>query len=125
MEQESAKEKLTSIYQKMKNERFNGEISIDGFWIVWKFSENISIKVTIDNLHEEGYISVTYLKQAKSTHWHPELDELYDDLLKINNNNLFGVIKKRGFLFRNHFFMMNKDYWESLNVKKKSKYTVL
>ena len=36
-----AKEKLTLIYQKMKDERFNGEIIINGFWIIWKFSENI------------------------------------------------------------------------------------
>ena len=77
MEQKMAKEKLTLIYQKMKDERFNGEIIINGFWIIWKFSENISIEVTVDNLHEEGYISVTYLKQSKSTHWHPELERVH------------------------------------------------
>lgn len=125
MKQETAKEELYLIYLKMKNERFNGEIIINDFCIIWKFDENISIRVTIDNLQEEGYIAINYLKESKSTHWHPDLTDLYDDLLKINNRDLFGVIKKKGFLFRNILFMMNRDYWESLNAKVRKKYTVL
>jgi hypothetical protein len=125
MKEEIVKEKLALIYQEMKDNQFNGEIIIDGSWIVWKFSENIIVKATIDNSHEEGYISINYLKQSKSTHWHPDLDDLYDDLFRINAKVLFGVIKKKGFLFRNQFFMMNKDYWEKLDDKGKGKYMVL
>jgi hypothetical protein len=58
MKQEKPTENLTLIYQKMKDNQFNGEIIIDSSWIVWKFGENIIVKATIDNSHEEGYISI-------------------------------------------------------------------
>ena len=116
---------INELFTQMKNENFVGEIELNENRIMWKLSESTIIEVYLDDDEPEGIIFVNYTKKSLSTHWHPTTDEMFKELMEINSGNKFGAVKIKGFFFRNHLFIMDKDIWNSLSDRKKKQYEIL
>lgn len=118
---------LTELYQKMIAENFIGQLSLNNDWLIWKLSDTVILKITID-IHE-GYIAV-YSFDGKTekplTHWHPETEEIYDDLLKINIGDMFWVSRKKSIFYPFPLVLsIEKKDWENFSEKRKKQYAII
>ena len=124
---EYARQALTELYQKMTDENFIGQLSLDDDWLIWKLSDTVILKITIE--FHEGYVAVYSVEDKTEkplTHWHPEIEEIYDDLLKVNTGDVFWVIRKKSFFYPYPSVLsMEKREWESLSDKRKKQYTII
>lgn len=94
--------------------------------MLWKLPNGICLKIVINNQPHEGYIATYYLKNGRElalTHWHPMEDEIYSDLMDIQNGQTIWVRKSS--LFGDQIIIMDKDEYERLSDRKKAKCTIL
>lgn len=120
---------ITDLYEKLKEENLKGELSKENDLLIWKLPNHIVLKIAIniisDRLHE-GYIDTYYLKNGREqnlTHWHPADDEIYEDLMNINEDRIIWVKKKT--IWGEWIMIMDKKEYEAMSDKRKSKYSVL
>lgn len=121
------KEFLAELCQKILDEQFRGQITRHDDRIEWELPNGIIYKIYLNLVMQEGYIEACYLKENQEkflTHWHPDIDELYKDLISINTGNVFWVVKKKRF-FKDSPIMMEKQQWDMLSDKKRKHYIVL
>ncbi|MDE6747527.1 MAG: hypothetical protein K2K21_00465 [Lachnospiraceae bacterium] len=116
------------LYEKMINEHFPGELSLENVWMVWKLPNGITVKVSFDPLHPETYL-ITYYGEGKRefplAHWHPYIEDVYRDLSDIASGKIFWVKRKRKMIhliFPDLPIIMFRDEWEKFSEKKKRKY---
>lgn len=116
------------LYEKMISEQFPGQLSLEKYWLVWKLPNGICVEVAFHDLYPETYLG-TYYGEGKNkfslAHWHPYIEDVYNDLSEIANGKVFWVKKKRKIsriLYPNLPIIMDKDEWEKFSKKKKSKY---
>lgn len=118
------------LYDKMIKEQFPGELAleIEKDWLVWKLPNGITVKVSFDPLHPETYL-ITYYGEGKRNfplaHWHPYIEDVYNDLSEIASGKVFWVKRKRKIsrlFFLDLPIILDKDEWEKFSEKKKSKY---
>lgn len=124
---------VKDLYEKLKSEDLQGELSKEGNLLIWKLPNNIILKITVNNIQRngkitirEGYIGTSYLKNGRElilTHWHPAEDEIYPDLMDIKNGQTIWV--KRKSILGEAIIIMDKKEYESFSDKKKSKYSIL
>lgn len=124
---------VKDLYEKLKSEDLQGELSKEGDQLIWKLPNNIILKIAVNNIWRngkitirEGYIGTSYLKNGKEmvlTHWHPADDEIYPDLMDIKNGQTIWV--KRKSILGEAIIIMDKKEYESFSDKKKSKYIIL
>lgn len=126
-------EDAEALYEKLKSEDLQGELSKEGEFLIWKLPNHIILKIAVNNVQcrgkitiREGYIDTYYLKNGREqalTHWHPMEDEIYPDLMDIKNGRTIWV--KRKSFFGEQVIIMDKKEYESFSYKKKSKYVIL
>mgnify|MGYP001069077738 CR=1 FL=1 len=107
----------------MKQEDLIGKLTKEGSLLIWELPNSIILKISINASPHEGYIGTSYLKNGKEvilTHWHPMEDEIYKDLMDINNGQIIWV-KKRSILGERVIIMDKKEY-ETMSERQKSKY---
>lgn len=116
------------LYEKMIKEQFPGQLSLEKYWLVWKLSNGITVEVSFHPLLPETYL-VTYCMIGKMkyqlAHWHPYIEDVYNDLSDIASGKVFWVRRKRKInrpFFLDLPIIMDKDEWEKLSEKKKHKY---
>lgn len=117
------------LYEKMTSEQFTGQLALREVWLVWKLPNGIIVKIAFDTLHPETYLGTYYCPDGKTefplTHWHPYIEEVYEDLSEINSGQTFWVKKKRKLsrlIFPDHPLIMFQNEWEKFSEKKKSRY---
>lgn len=118
------------LYEKMISEQFPGELSLEKNWLVWKLPYGVSVEVAFHDLYPETYLGTYYYygngkKKFPLTHWHPYIEDVYNDLSEIASGKIFWVKRKRKMkrLFSLDLpIIMDKDEWEKFSEKKKSKY---
>lgn len=118
---------LTELYDNMTKESFLGQRSLDRGWLIWKLPNEMVIKTTINIPPLEGYIVVYYfngITEISLTHWHPAIEDVYEDLQKINIGDVFWIIKKKS-LFKTLPMIIEKSRWERFSERKRNKYTIL
>lgn len=119
---------VEELYEKMICENFTGELFTKDDWLVWRLPNGITVKVAIDKRIPEGYIDTYYYdgKEYSLTHWHPVEEDIYNDLLKIENGKTFWVKTKKSIFYRKSLpVIMEMNRWETLSEKQKSKYYIL
>lgn len=124
---------IADLYEKLKTENLQGRLSREGESLIWKLPNNIILKIFVNDIKsegeisfQEGYIDTYYLKNGKEqnlTHWHPQADEIYPDLMDINNGQIIWVRKKS--IFGECIVMMDKKEYEAVSSKEKCKYKIL
>lgn len=118
---------VADLYEKLKNENLQGELIKEGDWLIWKLPNDIIVKISINPLNNEGYIDTFYLKkngkERKLAHWHPMEDEIYKDLMDINNGQTIWVKKKSS--IEDIAIIIDKKEYEAWSDRKKSKYIFL
>lgn len=116
------------LYEKMINEQFIGELSLEKGWLVWKLPNGITVEVAFSDPLPETYLGTYYRdgnKKFPLTHWHPYIEDVYNDISEIASGKVFWVKKKRK---KKHLFspnlpiIMDIDEWEKFSEKKKNKY---
>lgn len=110
---------INELYKKINN-KVDGKVLCENDEIIWRLPNDIEF--VIDICGNEGYVEVNY-KDYCITHWHPLSDEIYDDLIYMNNN-YYWVRKKKIFGYGRPMFI-EKDKYNSFSKKKKSKYTII
>ncbi len=128
---------INDLYKKIKSEGFRGTLERNGEWIWWNLPNGMTIKIAIQPNNFEGYLEVDYntndLPKSNPyvkllngatilsgngnnhgvipiTHWHPADDELYSDLLSINNGDTF-LVKGKYFL-KHKYYVTSTKRWE-------------
>lgn len=127
MNNNNAIQKMCEIYQRMLGENFKGQLSYEDGWIIWKLPNDIIIKATINIPPGEGYISAYYFDEKKEnalTHWHPEVEEIYEDLMKINCGEIFWVISRKS-RTKSLPIMFEKYEWGELSEDIKNMFIIL
>lgn len=116
------------LYEKMIKEQFPGELSLEKYWLVWKLPNGITVKVAFSDPLPETYLG-TYYGEGKNkfplTHWHPYIEDVYNDLSEIASGKIFWVKRKHKIslpFFLDLPIIMFRDEWEKFSEKKKSKY---
>ena len=107
---------IKELYDKMKN-KVKGEVLLEDDNIYWKLPNEITFTIGICEC--EGYIEVNY-KNYCITHWHPLNEEIYDDIMYMNND-VYWIKKKKLFGYSSPMFI-GKNKYDSFSEKKKSKY---
>ncbi|MBQ7132383.1 MAG: hypothetical protein IJO29_07395 [Oscillospiraceae bacterium] len=128
MDNSNAIQKMCEIYEKMLSENFTGQLSYEDGWIIWKMPNDIIIKSTINIPPGEGYICAYYFdgkKENALTHWHPEVDEIYEDLMKINCGEIFWISTRRKSRANRLPVMFEKYEWDELSEDIKNMYIIL
>lgn len=82
-----------------------GDLSHDEHAIRWRFHESLSLLIRIDDL--EGYIDVNH----GLTHWHPEKEEVYDELCAILRGEVVFV-SEIGLTGRYMSGVYKRDYFD-------------
>lgn len=120
---------VEELYEKMICENFTGKLLSKDDRLIWCLPNGITVKVAVDERMLEGYIDTSCCcggKEHLLTHWHPMKDEIYNDLLKIDNGEIFWVKKKQSiFNSKGLPIIMDKNEWEALSERQKSKYNIL
>lgn len=115
------------LFLEMKKYNLQGNLLKNKDMIIWKLENQIIIKIYVNDLPNEGYIDIYYLKDGKEmslTHWHPYEDELFNDLMDIHFGRIIWVKKKT--LFGETLpIIIERKVYENMNDKKKRKYTVV
>lgn len=124
---------ISDLVKRLKNENLQGELSKEGEGLLWRLPNHIVLKVYINDIESkgkssfrEGYIAACYLKNGKEqylTHWHPLVDEIYQDLTDINCGRVIWVRKRS--IWGEQILIMDRKEYEALCYKKKRKYTIL
>ncbi len=124
---------IDDLYEKLKTENLQGTLSKEGECLIWKLPNSIILKIFVNDIRSkrgtsfrEGYIGTYYLKNGREqnlTHWHPQDDEIYPDLMDINNGQTIWVRKKS--IFGESIIIMDKKEYEAINHKKKDQYRIL
>ena len=107
------------LYKKMKN-KVKGKVFLEKDYIKWIFPNEVVFKIYFGD--PEGYICVVY-KNYNLTHFHPYSDEIFDDIMYLNND-IYWVKKKKIFGYSKPFFIEKSEY-NSFDNKKKDKYIVI
>lgn len=120
---------ITDLYEKLKKENLKGELSKENDLLIWKLPNDIILKINIniisDQFHE-GYIDTYYIKNGREqnlTHWHPADNEIYEDLMNINENRTFWVKKKT--IWGEWIIIMDKKEYDAMSDKQKSRCSIL
>lgn len=122
-----AKQKILELYQRMIDENFMGEISLEDEWVIWRLDNGVIVKIAINYPVFEGYIATYFIegkKEIQLTHWHPEIDEIFKDLLEINTGEVFWVRKKKC-VFSNFPMIAYRKEWDKFSERKKNRYVVI
>lgn len=124
---------IADLYEKLKTENLQGKLSKEGECLIWKLPNDIILKIYMNDMgskrgipFREGYIDTCYLKNGKEqnlTHWHPQEDEIYSDLMDINNGQTVWARKKS--IFGERIIIMDKKEYEAISHKEKDRYTIL
>lgn len=124
---------IEDLYEKLKSEDLQGELSKEDGLLIWKLPNQIILKISVNNMEwkgkttiREGYIGTSYLKNGREqilTHWHPMADEIYPDLMDIKNGQTIWVKKQS--IWGEQIIIMDKKEYESFSDKKKSRYMIL
>ena len=107
---------IKELYDKINN-IVKGKVLLEDDNIYWKLPNEITFTIGISE--REGYIEVNY-KNYYITHWHPSNEEIYDDIMYMNND-VYWIKKKKLFGYSNPMFI-EKNKYDSFSEKKKSKY---
>lgn len=119
---------VEDLYEKMIRGNFTGKLLIKDDWLIWRLPGGITVKVAVDERLPEGYVATSYDdgKEYPLAHWHPAEEDIYNDLLKMENGETFWVKKKKSIFNRRCLpVIMDKNEWEALNERQKSRYTVM
>lgn len=114
------------LYEKLKTEDLQGELSVEGELLIWRLPNGICLKIAVNNQPHEGYIDTYYLKDGREqalTHWHPMEDEIYRDLLDIRDGQTFWIRKRS--LFSDQIIIMDKNEYERLSDREREKCIIL
>lgn len=117
---------MGELYWALQKEDLKGTLEIKDDWLVWRLPNNIILKIYIWNPPHEGYIAAYYSKNGKErplTHWHPMDDEVYRDLIDINNG--WTVWVKTKTLFGENIIIMDRNEYETMSDKEKRKVSIL
>lgn len=124
---------VKDLYDKLKSEDLQGELSKEGDLLIWKLPNNIVLNIAVNNIQRkgkitirDGYIGTSYLKNGREvllTHWHPAEDEIYPDLMDIKYGQTIWV--KRKSIWGEAIIIMDKKEYDSFGDKKRSKYSIL
>lgn len=124
---------IGELYEKLKTENLQGKLSKEGECLIWKLPNDIMLKISIYDIQSkrgtsfrEGYIDTYYLKNGKEqnlTHWHPQEDEIWQDLMDINSGQIIWVRKKS--IFGERIIIMDQKEYKAIDHKEKGKYTIL
>ena len=117
---------MEELYWALKKENLKGELEMKDGWLIWRLPNNIILKISIWNPPHEGYIDTYYLENGREkplTHWHPMDEELYADLMDINNGWTIWVKKKT--LFGENIIIMDRVKYEAMSEKEKRKLSLL
>lgn len=117
---------VTDLYEKLKKEDLKGKLTKEESLLIWELPNGIILKIGINNPPHEGYIGTSYLKDGKEvilTHWHPMDDEIYKDLMDINNGQTIWV--KKNSVFGERIIIMDQKEYEAWGDRRKSKYKKL
>lgn len=124
---EHIKQSMVALYKKMIDEHFAGQCALHDGWLIWKLPNGVILKTTMNIPPYEGYIAAYYFDGKKEnvlTHWHPMVEEIYDDLFQIHTGDIFWVIQRKS-ISKNLPLIMDKREWERFSDKKRRKYSVL
>lgn len=126
---------ITDLYEKMIEEEFTGQLSIEDDRLIWKLPNGITIKVAFHYVKSkqggqfvEGYFETCYRNDKEEiplTHWHPSHEEIYRDLYEINSGHTFWVLKKPLFRKNPLPLIMEKSEWQKYSEKRRNKYIKL
>lgn len=113
------------LFERMKRDNLLGVLSFDDDQIRWALPNNVILYININTVFSEGYIGTGYLENGKEkalTHWHPDIDEVYSDLLDINCGNIIWAMKKTKYSLP---IIFDKKEFDKLSDRKKSKYKII
>lgn len=118
---------IDEVYEALLKENVKGELKKEKDFLVWTLPNQIIIEIAL-NLPYEGYIGTAYIingKRWELAHWHPQVDEMYNDLLDIQNGNTIWVTRKNMFGKKSVPIIMEKRDYEAMSDKRKSRYSIL
>lgn len=104
---------IEELLEKLTQENLKGSVKLDEGWIKWNITDNILLKIFVENQPGEGYIEAFYIKNGKEksiAHWHTESDGIFDELTRINNGELVLIIKKT--VFGERTMIISKEEFE-------------
>ncbi len=111
---------IAQLYKALKKEQVKGELLLEDGWLIWRLPSGILLKIYVWSPMREGYIETYYLKKGGEvplTHWHPAEEEVYQDLMDIDEGRTVWVKKKS--LFGEEILMMNRKEYEAVSDKKR------
>ncbi|MBR6484385.1 MAG: hypothetical protein IKT14_05145 [Clostridiales bacterium] len=118
------------LYKDMKAlPGIKGEISKEGEdAIFWKLPNGIIIELYLNSNMNEWYFATAYEKDGKNiplTHWHPDCDEVFEDIMDICEGGTFWAVKTDMFGKEKPPYIFEQKEFDKLSDKEKSKYRIL
>lgn len=115
------------VLEKMQSDGFRGSYYIDQNGLIWEFTNGIVLDIVVDN-GPDSYIGVSFLsgkRKCPVTHWHPDREELYEDLLALNMGKYVFLRKRPLWPMRENIVIMERKKWDSFSSRKKKHYCLI